>query len=622
MKRFISLTLILLIAISSLTAVNITASAATITSETTGTVTFTPRTTAPSTNNANEYRYYYDDENPFNATRTYGLINNGSNSGIGNCTAYAYGRAFEILGYDPNLPTCGADGWYNSCTNYEKGKQPKLGAVACWTNHVAIVEEIHENYIVVSESAWGQYLFNTAISYKNNNGYTYGTGRQFYGFIYIIDNAEQTPTPEPSDTNYETGTYITTDYMNMRQQASITGSYLTTTHPETKLTITEIVKNNDYVWGKTTYNNITGWIAIATADNNITYLKKIETTPKTTPTVPTEPVTVPSTTESVTEPVTIPSTTESVTIPEKYENTIIIGDVNLDGYITVSDITELQRFLAEFITIEYPKNIAADVDNTGDIQIDDATTIQQYLAKLIEPNETQIGKTIHIDTNPKHADSEEKYTAGKYRTLYYVNLRKTTDTNSKSLTVINNNTILNIESVIKTNGYFWGKTTYNNMTGYVAITDINENEILTEPYKQETQTDTNENFMFEIKEPDNEYHGVKIKLTKDEREELARIVEGEFGEDSTGSKLIAQALRDAIVYENCTPLTVRKNMQYAGYNQNPSKNAYDAVDYIFAGNSVVQHKILCMSFNEPDQNDWYLPITKVIQYKGIWFFTY
>lgn len=111
-------------------------------------------------------------------------------------------------------------------------------------------------------------------------------------------------------------------------------------------------------------------------------------------------------------------------------------------------------------------------------------------------------------------------------------------------------------------------------------------------------------------------------MTKDEREELARIVDGEFGWDSTGSKLIAQTIRDAIVYENCTPLTVREHMQYAGYNQNPSKNAYDAVDYIFAGNSVVQHKILYMSSDKPDQNDWYLPITTVIQYNDTWFFTY
>ena len=526
MKRFISLTLILLFAISSLTAVNIAASAATITSKTTDTVTFTPRTKAPSTNDTNEYRYYYSDENPFNATRIYGLINNESNSGVGNCTAYAYGRAFEILGCNPNLPTCGADGWYDNCTNYEKGKQPELGAVACWTHHVAIVEEIHENYIVVSESAWGKYLFNTAISYKSNNDYTYGTGRQFYGFIYIIDN--------------------------------------------------DIIDND-------------------------------EQTP---------------TTEPVTEPVTVPSTTEPVTEPEDDENTIIIGDVNSDGYVTVMDVTELQRFLAEFVTLDYPKNIAADVDNTGDIRIDDATAIQRYLAELTKPNETQIGKRINIDTNPKPADSKEKYTAGKYKTLHYINLRKATDTNSESLTVIDNDTILNIESVIKTNGYFWGKTTYNNVTGYVAITDINENEILTEPYKQKIQTDTNENFMLEIKEPDKDYHGVKIELTKDEREELARIVNGEFGWDSTGSKLIAQTIRDAIVYENCTPLTVREHMQYAGYNQNPSKNAYDAVDYIFAGNSVVQHKILCMSSDKPDQNDWYLPITTVIQYNDTWFFTY
>ena len=58
---------------------------------------FTMRTTMPSTDN----EYYYSDKNPFYP----------AGYGLPNCTAYAYGRVYEITGKKPNLATSNAEDW-------------------------------------------------------------------------------------------------------------------------------------------------------------------------------------------------------------------------------------------------------------------------------------------------------------------------------------------------------------------------------------------------------------------------------------------------------------------------------------------------------------------------------
>ena len=84
---------------------------------------FKPRLTAPDKNN----RYYFKD-NPF------------YQAGIGmpNCTAYAYGRAFELLGTQPKLPKGNAGSWWwdnKESNTYPYGSTPKLGAIACWDDY-------------------------------------------------------------------------------------------------------------------------------------------------------------------------------------------------------------------------------------------------------------------------------------------------------------------------------------------------------------------------------------------------------------------------------------------------------------------------------------------------------
>ena len=110
---------------------------------------------------------------------------------------------------------------------------------------------------------------------------------------------------------------------------------------------------------------------------------------------PTQPTTAPSTTvrpttiatqPSTTQPTTSqpattqPSTTQPVTEPS---NRILIGDVDLNGTITVSDSTEVQRYIVNISTLSDEALIAADVDKDSVISVKDATMIQAYIVKLI-----------------------------------------------------------------------------------------------------------------------------------------------------------------------------------------------------------------------------------------------
>ena len=112
--------------------------------------------------------------------------------GLPNCTCYAWGRFWEEAGaeYRPNLCTYNAEDWFGYNDGYERGYAPALGAVLCLADgpfsgegHVAIVEVINSDLsIVVSESAYGGYFFQTETLYAPN--YLPASGYRFQGFIY------------------------------------------------------------------------------------------------------------------------------------------------------------------------------------------------------------------------------------------------------------------------------------------------------------------------------------------------------------------------------------------------------------------------------------------------------
>lgn len=108
----------------------------------------------------------------------------------GNCTDYAwcrYREAQQDMNGSKNLPISAADKWFTDAKKkgLKTGQKPKLGAVACFKNHVAIVESFNDTKQTLSASGYTKnpltrYLFKT----KTIGIGASWNGKQFYGYIY------------------------------------------------------------------------------------------------------------------------------------------------------------------------------------------------------------------------------------------------------------------------------------------------------------------------------------------------------------------------------------------------------------------------------------------------------
>lgn len=149
--------------------------------------------------------HWYSSRNPYYAT----------GYGMPNCTAYAWGRFWEIgdpLGIGEHKPNpkqlpgyYSGQAWWNRVDTsvYQTGSTPRLGAVICFSGgsdgHVAIVEQINnDGSIVTSNSAYGGPYFYTQTLYPSNNYSWTSSGGNVYtcqGFIYNPYGVNPTPTP-------------------------------------------------------------------------------------------------------------------------------------------------------------------------------------------------------------------------------------------------------------------------------------------------------------------------------------------------------------------------------------------------------------------------------------------
>lgn len=64
-----------------------------------------------------------------------------------------------------------------------------------------------------------------------------------------------------------------------------------------------------------------------------------------------------------------------------YCKVVILGDADVDGEITISDVTEVQRYCASMVQFSDEQKLAADVNRNGIVDIADVTAIQQIIAK-------------------------------------------------------------------------------------------------------------------------------------------------------------------------------------------------------------------------------------------------
>ncbi|MCH5296109.1 MAG: leucine-rich repeat protein [Ruminococcus sp.] len=59
-----------------------------------------------------------------------------------------------------------------------------------------------------------------------------------------------------------------------------------------------------------------------------------------------------------------------------------LGDVNGDGKISIDDVTDIQKYVANMLAFTENQEALADVDMDGKVSIDDVTLIQKYLAGM------------------------------------------------------------------------------------------------------------------------------------------------------------------------------------------------------------------------------------------------
>ncbi len=336
-----------------------TLSAVAIASAVTAQSSFTPRLTAPESDN----EYYYSDMNVF---YKYGYP-------MPNCTAYAYGRAYEILGEEPRLSWNSAERWFTDneiSKAYKTGTTPKLGAVACWSydggGHVAVVEKITDDEITFSNSGYGYknfYLTTAKLSDKNpgQDNWT------FQGYIYIgeFESGDIEPPTEETEKQY---IITSTNGVNLRDKPSTDGEKLTAIPKNVIITVTETTASQGYTWGKTQYNGFTGWCVLDFAE-------KISGEP-------TEPTTQP-TTESATETTeeTEPTTEFEPSTDEQNTNNILYGDTNSDGRLSITDATLIQYMLADRVVFSEKQMLCADFNRSSRVDVADVTAIQKTLAQ-------------------------------------------------------------------------------------------------------------------------------------------------------------------------------------------------------------------------------------------------
>ncbi len=355
--------------------------------------TFTPRLTAPSYDN----KYYYNGNYNIFYSAGYGMPN---------CTCYAYGRAYEILGYEPDLSWGSAYMWYDynrTYGYYDYGQTPRVGAICCWSygsgGHVAVVEKIDsDGLMTISNSAYGSTNFYLTYAYtwdSNPGGNSYWN---FQGYIYLLDEDEviepvttkpvatTKPTqPASQASDYETG-YYTVDaqpYLNMRSGAGTNSNIIKAVPDNTVLNVTKTVYSGGIDWGYTTYKNTNGWVALGFCE----YEGKTQPTtaaPTTVPATtvaPTTKATAPATTVAPTTKAkpTIPAPTAAPVVPTVPLSHGGRGDVNGDGLISILDATLIQQYLAGLLDLSKTDVKWADFNCDDLVNIDDATALQRML---------------------------------------------------------------------------------------------------------------------------------------------------------------------------------------------------------------------------------------------------
>lgn len=308
---------------------------------------FKPRLTAPAYSNP----YYYSDKNIF---YEYGY-------GMPNCTCYAWGRAYELLGSQPKLCVYSAHLWYDYNREhgyYSYGTEPKLGAIACWkyssgsSGHVAVVEKIENSKITFSNSAYSGtefYLDTVPINDPSDGRKTW----IFQGYIYIGDFAAPADEPADKPVSVSGQQYRITSGtgVNVRSGAGTENGVIGCLLYNQNVIVTQTKTSGGYTWGYMEYDGLDGWFVLD-------YAELIG---------------------SVGDDADVADV--SLTSPGITDD-LLTGDVDGDGEVTILDATTIQRILVHLIDPSDYMLAVGDYDRDGLFTILDANRIQRFLVNL------------------------------------------------------------------------------------------------------------------------------------------------------------------------------------------------------------------------------------------------
>lgn len=121
---------------------------------------------------------------------------------------------------------------------------------------------------------------------------------------------------------------------------------------------------------------------------------------------------------------TVTPTQKPTETPTQPHEQYLVGDIDLDGDITILDATAIQKHLSDLITLNSKSLRAADIDLDGSKDVTDATLIQLYLVGIV-PNDTYCGKYVTGGDIVDPTDTLNPLPAGNY--VYFNNINSWSD---------------------------------------------------------------------------------------------------------------------------------------------------------------------------------------------------
>lgn len=131
--------------------------------------------------------------------------------------------------------------------------------------------------------------------------------------------------------------------------------------------------------------------------------------------------------------------------------------------------------------------------------------------------------------------------------------------------------------------------------------------------------------LLSIENADPNYNGGVVKLTPEDRDLCERLVMGEAGgQGFIGASLVAQALRDSILYRGYDSIAqVRKSCRYSGrIDREPNDDVLDAVAFIFDdGGYAVKHTVYFFYAPQLCTSAWHESQQFIVEHRGHRFFS-